>query len=477
MFQPKRPLPYLPSPFSQRIALSFVLAMLLITGGFALSFYSYNQYSADSKRVEHSYQVIGKLEGILSETKDIQNGARGYIVTGDSLFLEPYLEAMPKIPVSLRALRRLVANSPAQVHRTDSLAKLLLLKLDIAHRQIAAAKTDKPIIIQSYLRLGKVRMDNIRRWVAGMVRVEEAILTERNQQARQSFRNTLLIIFTLSVFTFIAVIVAYRLLENELKQRAANETQLRVYEDELRAQIRQLEVSNQELERFAFVASHDLQEPLRKIQSFASLINERHKALLDEDGRQFLSKIMESAERMSKLIKELLTFSRLNGAKTEFRAVDLNHVMERVLADHEITINTLNARMSIGELPTIQGIASQMEQLFGNLIANALKFTAPGETPVIEVIAGPVANTNELGLATGKSYFGINVKDNGIGFEGKYATHIFDMFQRLHGKTTYEGTGIGLAICKRIVVFHKGTITAHSQPNQGATFTVILPEK
>lgn len=477
MAGPRRQLPYFPSPFSQRIALSFVLAMLLIASGFALSFYSYNRYSTDSKRVEHSYQVISKLEEILSQLKDVETSSRGYAIIKDSLFLEPYRAAMPKIPHNLLALRRLVTDNPAQIRRTDSLVTLVQLKLDITQRQIGVARIDKPAAVQSYFRLGKVRMDNVQRWAKEMMKIEQTMLTERNEQARQSFRNTLLIIFALSMLTFIALILAYRLLESELKQRASNETKLRVYEDELRAQIRQLETSNQELERFAFVASHDLQEPLRKIQSFASLLNDRYGPLLDDNGRQFLGKIMGSAERMSKLIKELLTFSRLNGVKTEFHEVNLNHVMERVLANNELTISALDARITIDELPTIRGIFSQMEQLFDNLIANALKFTFPGEPPVIEIRVERAGNISQLGLAPSKSYFCINITDNGIGFDEKYATHIFDLFQRLHGKTTYEGTGIGLAICKRIVVFHKGAITAYSQPNQGATFTVILPEK
>ncbi len=473
----KRLVPYLPSPFSQRIALSFVVAMLLIAGGFALSFYSYNQYGADSERVEHSYRVIGKLDAVMSALKDVETGSRGYALSQDSLFLEPYYIAMPQLPRDLRALRRLVADDPTQVCRTDSLAKLVELKISITKRRIKGVKTEQSVVMDSYLRLGKIRMDNVRRWIAEMVRIEQTLLAERNQQARQSFRNTLLIIFALSVLTFIALIVAYRLLEAELKRRAANETQLRAYEDELRAQIRQLEASNQELERFAFVASHDLQEPLRKIQSFASLVNERYETQLDDAGRQFLSKIMSSANRMSKLIKELLTFSRLNGIKNEFKPVNLNHVMQRVLTEYEQTVTASNARITIDELPTIQAVPGQMEQLFGNLIANALKFTAPGESPVIEVSTRLISDAVERGLRPGKSYSGIIVRDSGIGFDEKYATHIFDLFQRLHGKTTYEGTGIGLAICKRIVVFHKGDIIAHSQPNRGATFTVILPEK
>ncbi|QJW89422.1 histidine kinase [Spirosoma taeanense] len=461
---------------NRRIALGFVLAVVLIALGFAMSFYSYDQYSRDSQRVQHTHQVIGQLDDLLSALKDVESGTRGYLITGENFFLESYYTALPLVPKELTQLRQLTADNPAQQQRVDTLARLVEAKIKICQRQVKEANGLTSATRNAYLHVGKVRMDLIRVEVARMIDTEEGLLKQRSEQADRSFRNALIVIFSLSLLTFVVLAISYRLLENELARRQQTEDQLRAYEARLKEQIRQLEASNEELERFAFVASHDLQEPLRKIQSFANLIMGRYANLFDGDSAMFMHKISHSAERMSKLIKDLLNFSRISNHREDFKPVRLNNIIQHILEDQELRIKGLNVQLEVGPLPVVQAVASQMDHLFANLISNALKFSRPDVQPKLRIHARPIFGSDYPELISDRRYFEITIEDNGIGFDVKYLDHIFKVFQRLHGKTAFEGTGIGLAICKRVVVYHHGYITARSQPDQGTTFVVILPE-
>ncbi|MBI5115634.1 HAMP domain-containing protein [Candidatus Poribacteria bacterium] len=238
-----------------------------------------------------------------------------------------------------------------------------------------------------------------------------------------------------------------------------------------------LEDSNKELVQFAYVASHDLQEPLRKISAFGDRLATKCRDSLDEQGRDYLDRMQSAAKRMQTLIEGLLLFSRVTTKAQPFVAVALSDVMREVLADLEIRIEQMGGRVECGELPTIDADPLQMRQLLQNLVGNALKFRRKEEAPVVTV-SGRLLNSIEEG--SGKRQDGlceIIVQDNGIGFEEKYVDRIFGVFQRLHGRDEYEGTGIGLAICKKIVERHGGAIAARSALGRGSTFIATLPAK
>jgi PAS domain S-box-containing protein len=245
-------------------------------------------------------------------------------------------------------------------------------------------------------------------------------------------------------------------------------TERKIAEETLREYTERLEHNNQELEQFAYVASHDLKEPLRKIITFGNLLENTSKNVLDEKSKDYVARMQSSAARMMSLIEDLLVFSRVSRPTEGFEPVDLNAVINRVLSDLEVTINSRKAKVEVGELPSVVGRRSQLGQLFQNLISNAVKFNDK-EQPVITIIANSTS-ADRAGKITR-----IDVSDNGIGFEDIYSTRIFEIFQRLHGKTEYPGTGIGLAICKKIVEAHGGTISASGKPGMGSTFTVKLP--
>jgi PAS domain S-box-containing protein len=236
--------------------------------------------------------------------------------------------------------------------------------------------------------------------------------------------------------------------------------------------------SNLNLEQFAYVASHDLQEPLRKVQQFGDLLKNQYKDQLGE-GVDYLERMQVATRRMSTLIRDLLTFSRISTQRDTTKPVVLNQVVNSVLMDLELIIGETAAKVQIDPLPTIQGDALQLGQLFQNLISNALKFRRADIAPQIQVHYQTLtaAELPEMAKPTRMAaYFHrIDVSDNGLGFEQKHAERIFQVFQRLHGRNQYAGTGIGLAICEKVTANHGGAITASSQPGQGATFSVYLP--
>lgn len=235
----------------------------------------------------------------------------------------------------------------------------------------------------------------------------------------------------------------------------------------------QLEQSNKELESFNYIASHDLQEPLRKIRTFINMIKEKGRK---SNSDLYFSKIDSSAERMSQLISAVLTYSRLSSAIAEFETTDLNAILEQVLIDFELIIYEKDAEVEHDELPVIKAIPLQISQLFANLISNSLKYSR--EKPVIKISAKEIRGydiPHFKGENISHRFIELRFSDNGIGFEKQYSEQIFKLFQRLHGKTEYSGTGIGLSICKKIVDQHGGYISAESVPGQGATFIVQLP--
>ncbi len=248
-------------------------------------------------------------------------------------------------------------------------------------------------------------------------------------------------------------------------------------EEKLQAFALRLERSNRELEQFASVAAHDLQEPLRKIQAFGDRLKTKCGASLSEDGQDYLERMLHAAIRMRTLINDLLTFSRLTTKAQPFVPVNLAAVAREVVSDLEDRIQQTGAQVHLAELPTIDADPLQIRQLLQNLLGNALKFHRSDAVPLLRIDGklldrpGP----DGPGRVEDSAVCQLLVQDNGIGFEEQYLDRIFDVFQRLHGRQEYEGTGMGLAICRKIVDRHGGSITARSAPGEGSTFIVTLP--
>ncbi|WP_345077734.1 PAS domain-containing sensor histidine kinase [Nemorincola caseinilytica] len=253
----------------------------------------------------------------------------------------------------------------------------------------------------------------------------------------------------------------------------------RAIEEHLKSKMEELRRSNSELEDFAYAASHDLQEPLRKITTFGDRLLEKYKDVLAGEGEMYLSRMNASAENMRLLINGLLDFSRITQTQAPFAQVSLSLVIKQVMTDLELKIEETGTVIEFGVLPVVDAVATHMKQLFTNLISNAMKFQKPGVPPVIRISSQPL-DEDELqlqGLPARKNYHKVTVVDNGIGFEAQYANRIFQVFQRLHGKSEYPGSGVGLAICKKIMEHHKGVIYAESSKGTGARFIIIIPDR
>ncbi|MFZ0930325.1 MAG: PocR ligand-binding domain-containing protein [Syntrophobacteraceae bacterium] len=260
----------------------------------------------------------------------------------------------------------------------------------------------------------------------------------------------------------------------DITGRKKMEEELRKSRDELEVRVQQrtadlakavarLELINQELQEFAFVASHDLQEPLRKIQSFSEMVVRSNRDRVDEKGKDYLARMQQAAERMQQLLKDLLNYSRIATQPEPFQPVDMKEVVTEAAEVFEYKIRKDGGKIEISEMPVIEADSGQMTRLFQNLISNAVKYASPQKI-LIRIYSD-----------RDHSFCRIYVEDNGIGFEEKYLDRIFSPFQRLHGRSEFSGTGMGLAICRKIVERHSGSITAKSSPGKGSTFIVALP--
>jgi light-regulated signal transduction histidine kinase (bacteriophytochrome) len=261
--------------------------------------------------------------------------------------------------------------------------------------------------------------------------------------------------------------------------RSALEARRRQYQvrdllHDLKLSAERLDRSNKDLQEFAFVASHDLKEPLRKITAFGARLEKRCENLLDEQGRDYLKRMMNAAGRMSGLIEKLLEFSRVVTQARPFEPIDLGAIVREVVNDLEVIIEQTNGQVEVGELTTIEADPVQMRRLFQNLIGNALKFQRNGN-PIVKVYGCSADEAQGIKALTENGVYHIYVEDNGIGFDEKHLDRVFAPFQRLHGRSEFEGTGMGLAICRKIVERHGGSITAKSSPGKGTTFILTLP--
>ncbi len=261
------------------------------------------------------------------------------------------------------------------------------------------------------------------------------------------------------------LLAANKKLETEIEERRISEEKIRLLNEQLIENNFQLKTTIEELDRFAYVASHDLQEPLRKILVFSDKIQTKYRDSVDQDMYKNLEKIVKASERMQMLISDLLRFSRQTSTSEDFALIPLKSLLEDVLADMEVEIEKTSANFNINDLPKVWGIPSLVRQLFQNLISNAIKFRKPETVPVVRIY-------QEL---SARDRLKIVVEDNGIGFDPKYADDIFMVFKRLHSYHEFAGSGVGLSICRKIMERHNGEITAESSPGVGSKFIIDMP--
>ena len=484
------------------LAIWFVAAAVLVAANTYVAYVNVRKLIDHADAVARSQQRLMAADAVLSTLKDAETGQRGYVITGARSYLKPFEDAIKQIDGKLAELTRLTADDPEERPDVEEIGTLARRRIDEATRtkEIRDSKGLEAASRAIQEDRGKVLMDQVRQRIENLGRTEKRHLTGMRQARDDSARTAVVTLFGAGIFNlFLIAMIAWAVrrdsaararvadalvhrleLERDNARLAADVEERQRVNTTLTDLTTRLEQSNRELQDFASVASHDLQEPLRKIQAFGDRLRTRFAEPLGPDGRDYVDRMHAAAARMQTLINDLLSFSRVTTKAQPFTPVNLNDIVREVLSDLEARIESSGGRVEVGDLPTIDADPVQMRQLFQNLIANALKFRRPEAAPVVQVTAGvptsvgmsPAASDGE---ASHTPRVEIRIADNGIGFEEKYLDRIFNVFQRLHGRDQYEGTGIGLAVCRKIVERHGGTITATSRPGEGATFLISLP--
>jgi signal transduction histidine kinase len=455
------------------IWLIYIGILLLLTALTIGAYRNQKNLSEETAWIRHSNRVLAQLGTLLSVIKDAETGHRGYQLTQDTTFLEPYHQSVSFLDRDIRTLDSLLMDQQEQRIRKDSLKELILKQYAIIN-SILVNEDENRYRMSRYemnlLILGKENMKKIRELVAVMRREEEQTLAKRLVDAQGKERIAPIALLVYALLALGGVSVLFMFLASELSKRRKTEAELLERAEDLKR-------SNEELEQFAYVASHDLQEPLRKIRAFGDRVATTYRDQLGENGRDYIDRMQTAALRMQALIDDLLSFARLSRVERQ-EEVNLNDVLTEVKEDMETLVERAAATITATGLPTISGDRGQMKRLFQNLISNAIKFRHQDRSPVValdslKVMKDDIQPLN--GHPSLQDYYRITIKDNGIGFDDKYAEKIFVIFQRLHSRSSYEGTGIGLAICRKIATNHSGFIVARAVDGEGAQFMIYLP--
>ena len=581
------------------LPVAFVISVFLLFFTVSISYKQFQSVNESEKLVLHSHKVQIELQQLQSSITDAETSQRGYLLTHDSVFLQPFRDAIVKVNHSFYFLKVMTLDNQQQQKNLNSLHSLIIQRFDKLEYVLKRSRYEFPNsdFVKVQLLLGKKIMDNIRNQIAKMIAAEMQLLKDRELNYLREINLSPLTFLLSALVSLIIFIVAYntinkdianlRKINNELlitqqsfehaeqiaeisywnwniesnsltysrnqyrllgcepfefeptvekfmefvhpddhsiiiegNQKVLTEStpsvayfriirkdgELRYFKSIgkiitdnykkkiiiginaditeqflsdklLKEKLNDLELSNNELSAFNHVASHDLQEPLRKIQILISRIKEKDFHTISLKGQEYFSRIQVAANRMQKLIDDLLIFSRTNKADKVLALSDLNTLLANSIQELTQIIEEKNAIINSSQLPTIDVIAFQIQQLFSNLIGNSLKYCKPNLIPVIKINSKIISGNDipDSWKTSTKQFYAISISDNGIGFEAQYAENIFILFQRLHSNTEIPGTGIGLAICKKIIENHKGYITASSNPNEGATFTFFLP--
>jgi signal transduction histidine kinase len=467
-------------PVQKKLRAGFFIAAAVVIIASVCSYLVTKNLLDNARWMNHTIEVSKRLEVITKQVKDAEAAIRGFSITRDTAFLRPTMqERSLRIQEEYHRLRRLTRDNAQQQLHLDTLHQLLESK----YRQLAAGETKWRSFRKdtSSVQQGEKSMDKIDRKVHDMMQIEEGHL--HNQSEMQQFYTMIWVpaIFISSLVAIFIGIYSYITLTREYKLQLLIESRLKSYQRDLQQNISLLNKSNEELEQFAYVASHDLQEPLRKISTFSDRLQIKYGSQLPTEANELLDRMGGAVARMRTLINDLLLFSRAGRIAPEsITSMDLNTLLQEVSGDLEVSLQDKQGSIHAADLPVVEGNKTALQQLFQNILANAIKFASPERQLQINInclvlkgsaIEDVPVRENQLE----DTFVRLSFEDNGIGFESAYAERIFLLFQRLHGMSEYSGTGIGLAICQKITDSHHGYIKAYGDPGRGANFIIILP--
>jgi signal transduction histidine kinase len=465
----------------QRFLIGTALLSVLLAG------FAYWVSTEHVRAVQQTLQTAAFLEHVdqlLLTVDDAETGQRGYLLTGKREYLAPFLQAEQEVSRRMAEVERTGDSSGISIADLTRLRKLIEDKMAELQKTIRFQDSGQHAAALAEVETGRGHslMTEIREMVASIQRQESNrfLSLQNEQRQRQQFLTTVLI--CVMVVTLIFLILANNLSGRFARERARVEQQIlntnaaleeRVHARtaeleertiELQKRTRELEQSNADLTQFAYVASHDLQEPLRMVRSYMGLLERHYGGALDAKATTYMRFAAEGAARMQALISDLLQYSRTGTQPILREKVPMQEVVNAAIKNLELAITETAAEVHCGDLPVLDIDATKMTQVFQNLISNAIKFRKPESHPKVDVRAERIGNTWQF-----------SVTDNGVGFDTVYQERIFEMFQRLHGTSEYAGNGIGLSICRRIIEQHGGRIWAESEIGVGSVFYFVLP--
>ncbi len=418
--------------------------------------------------VNHTATVKLDLETYFSSLKDMESSMRGFLITKDSAYVREFVLAREHASERILSLRKSTADNYSQRENLKILEHIARRRIANMSSLLAAGDISKlPAEVRNKYR--HTRME-LRNQVDKMLNEEDVLLRIRKKSLIRESALTPFLAALLTLASILLIIASYYAIYRELKTSNALRADLEDKNETLRKM-------NEELESFTYISSHDLQEPLRKIQTFISILLEKDAAHLSDSAKNYLKRSQENAHRMQNLIRDLLAYSRLNVDIFPVETIALAGLVDEIRGDFEEEIQQCHVRIDVTGRAEVKVIVSQFRQLLINHISNSIKFAHPDRSPHIvidnQLVAG---NTLDFeGVNPTIPYSKITISDNGIGFDPNYRDRIFKVFQRLHIDPKYKGTGIGLAIVKKIADNHNGFITADATDGQGATFTLYLP--
>lgn len=455
----------------------FLLSAVVLLGLSVLLYQQIHSLLASQDQLNRANLLKLKLEQLLGSLIDTETAQRGFLLSGDSLFLGPYYGAYERSKKLLGEIRDLTGENEKPAY--NALQTFVAVRFGTFTHLFSqfADPALTPALRQMHLRRTKAVMDSIRYYVQGIEAKVDAAHRHREQENRKynfltPFYAVLLMVFAVAILVF-----SYERILGHLKRTQKLLYRLKKLNNKLKHKNHQLALSNKELDSFTYIASHDLKEPLRKILTYTSMIEQGGGAAMYSNNQLHFEKIKFAADRMQNLLNDLLYYSHTSSSEKKFEAVDLNKIVAEVVQNLDEEIAETGATIRCGQLPEMKGFPFQIKQLLENLLSNSLKYRQEAVRPEIS-ISGEIVSESSMTLPHHKvssRYLKISYRDNGLGFDQSYAERIFRLFQRLHSSGDYEGTGIGLTICKKVVDNHNGAIRAISEVNKGTTFEIYFP--
>jgi signal transduction histidine kinase len=467
--------------------LILLLVVLLVGINSYLNRSTISELSELQSEIRKSSKIVGLLQQMHVQLLTVESGQRGFLLTEDTPYLQYYNKSIVQIDQVTKQLMSLESSDESQKALIKTLITLVDEKLAAMQETVNTVKEEDVSqaieIVETDEGLKLYRQINalIQEIKQNETVISETQIAELEMVSKASERNFVISLITTLILVLGLFLLVKMNLKNQSERQREAEQQNQKLQDavderttELSLYSEELSRSNRELEDFAFVASHDLQEPLRKIMAFGERLESQADAF-SEKQLDYLKRMRSAAARMSKLISDLLAFSRVNTKGSEFQTIDLNVLVSECLEDLNVLVEETGVALEIAKLPSIQGDPTQIQQLFFNLIANAIKFSQSTGAPHVKLGVTSVSQPESVEVEGLSKWSCFEISDNGIGFEQEHPEKIFAPFQRLHSRSEYKGTGIGLAICRRIVERHNGTIEALGRPGKGATFKVCIP--